>query len=138
MIYRLWKVFLILAIIALILFTVDVTEAATPTGKFSASLSWKAPTSYQNGTVLPPLDIAGYEVRLAGKPASKWTILATLTRDKLTYDYNTTEIGEHCFQVRAFTKDVKGLWSESACKMISVVPGAPTEVKIIRLEWIVE
>jgi len=121
-----------------VLFFALTTHAADPIGKFSASLSWKAPATYNNGVALLPTDIAGYDVRLAGKPADKWGIFATLTKEQTIYDYITTEIGEHCFQVRAFTKDIKGLWSNSVCKVISVVPGAPTEVKIIRFEWLAQ
>jgi hypothetical protein len=138
MLNKIFKDTLLFLILATILAVVTFSVSAASTGKFAAYLSWKAPTKYNDGTALPSSDIAGYEIRLAGKPSNKWTILTTVTRDKLTYDFTTTEIGEHCFQVRAFTADIKGLWSESLCKMITVVPGSPIEFKIIRLEWIAE
>lgn len=97
-------------------FTITVAAAAPSTG--SASLTWIAPTTYTDGSGLPPSDLAAYRV-YHGRSATSLTQITSVDGSTTILTVDALDRGTHYFAITAISKSgVESSLSEVGSKTI--------------------
>jgi hypothetical protein len=72
----------------------------------SSSISWTAPTTYEDGSVLSPSDLGGYKVYV-GNSADTMTLHTTIT-DISTTEFVFTDLGKGTRYISVSSYDING------------------------------